>query len=416
MKIKKFAGIICLTSALLVAGCTSAVPEKSPSRNQPTGSQLENKIPWVATKNTTRINTSDPFEAAVIVSKTIWTSTNDQSRPGGVVLVNPDDWQSALVSTDLIHFPNNGPVLFSRQDQIPDVTINELKRLNPIGSPQNQNIQVILVGNFDKNVEEQIKSLEFKFDRIQGKNPADYAKAIDAYYAKVAGSVPQSVIIGSMDSPDFTLPATNWIAHMPEPLLYVKKDEIPQETNDALKTRNGQANIYLLGPELVVSSNVEQQLKQYGKVTRISGNDPYENAIAFAKFKDSATQFGWGITSPGHNVSFMVIGSPALAIAQTPFSHMGKHAPLLWTGQDKMPSPVMSYLMSIQPKYKLSPAEGPYNHAWITGDQNTMTSNAQAEIDSMLEITSESGGGHGNMGGMDNNKQTDSTQMPGMKH
>lgn len=83
-----------------------------------------------------------------------------------------------------------------------------------------------------------------------------------------------------------------------------------------------------------------------------------------------------------------------------------------------MPDGVMSYLMSIQPKYKLSPAEGPYNHAWLTGDQNSLTSIAQAEIDNMLEIISQTGeghGGHGNTGGMDNQTQPESP-MPGMKH
>ncbi|GAB7388454.1 hypothetical protein BSNK01_22910 [Bacillaceae bacterium] len=252
-------------------------------------------------------------------------------------------------------------------------------------------------------MKDQVKALGFKFEQIQANNPADYARAIDAYYAKAAGTIPQSVIIGSMDSSDFTLPAANWIAHMPEPLLYVKKDEIPQETVEALKTRKGQANIYLLGPESVISPTVEQQLKQYGKVTRIAGNDPFENAVAFAKFKDPATQFGWGITTPGHNVSFVTTGTPALAIAQAPLSHLGKHAPLVLTEKDKIPSAVMSYLMSIQPKYKFSPAEGPYNHAWITGDENDLKPNIQAEIDSMLEITSQTGGGH-------------NSSMPGMKH
>lgn len=92
---------------------------------------------------------------------------------------------------------------------------------------------------------------------------------------------------------------------------------------------------------------------------------------------------------------------------------MGKHSPLLWTDKEKMPQSVMSYLMSIQPKYKLSPAEGPYKHAWLTGDQDSLTSNAQAEIDSMLEIISQTGEGHG---GMDNQTQPEESPMPGMKH
>lgn len=394
-----------LAFMIVIAGCSPQSSDEEPTK-EPSGEaagSIEESLntPWLATKNTTRVNTSDSFKAAALVSSTLWPATSDDNRPGGVVLVNPDDWQTALVSTDLIHFPNNGPVLFTNKDQIPDVTMNELERLKPTGAEVNQGMQVILVGDLDQKVEDQVKSKGYKTDRIKASNPADYAKAIDAYYAKVSDSIPQSVVVGSMDSPEYTVPAANWISHMPEPLLYVKKDEIPQETMDALQTREGKANIYLIGPEAVVSTTVEQQLGEYGKVTRISGEDPYENAIAFAKFKDKTTQFGWGITTPGHNASFIPSESTELAIAAAPFSHAGKHAPLLWTDKDKMPDSVMSYLMSIQPKYKLSPSEGPYNHAWLTGDEKALTPAAQGEIDSILEIVSETGGGHGNMPGMD---------------
>jgi len=234
----------------LLAGCFNQASPSTPDANQSTGAPQNAsvaKAPWIATKNTTRINSSDPFEAATLVAKTLWPATGDDNRPAGVVIVDPSNWQVATASADLIHFPNNGPVLFAKKDQVPEVTINELKRLKPTGSKENQGVQAILVGDLDKKVEEQIQALGFKTDRIQASNPADYAQQIDAYYAKVAGGLPESVVVGSMDSPEFTLPAVNWIAHSPEPLLYVKKDEVPAETIKALQNRNGKAKIYLLG-------------------------------------------------------------------------------------------------------------------------------------------------------------------------
>jgi hypothetical protein len=355
-------------------------------------------IPWIASKNTTRINRDDPFEAAVLVSNTLWMATSDDNRPGGVVLVDPKEWQTAVVGADLVHHPNNGPLLFVNKDGVPDVTLNELKRLKPKGAESNNGVQVILVGNLDQRVEDQVKEIGLKPDRIAGGSPAAVAKAVDAYYANVAKDTPASVIVGSMDSMEYTMPAVNWIAHMPEPLLFVKKNEIPQETVDALRTRGGKANIYVLGPESVISAQVQQQLGQYGKVVRISGKDPYDNAVAFAKYKDPSTGFGWGITTPGHNFSFVNKDSAALAIAAAPFSHLGKHAPLLWTDKDKLPGTVMAYVMSVQPKYDKSPTEGPYNHAWLTGSENSLTAAVQGEIDSMLEIVSRSGEDHAGMG------------------
>lgn len=277
---------------------------------------------------------------------------------------------------------------------------------------------MILVGDLDPKVEEQVKGLGLKTDKITGGRPAAVAKAIDDYYAKVTKEYPPSVVVGSMDSEEYTMPAVNWISHMPEPLLYVKKDEIPQEIVDALKIRGGKANIYLLGPESVVSPKVQSELGQYGKVVRIAGEDPYANAVAFAKYKDPATGFGWGITTPGHNFSFVSKDSAALALAAAPFSHLGKHAPLLWTDKNKLPDVVMSYVMSVEPKYKQSPTEGPYNHAWLTGTEDVLSYAAQGEIDSMLEIASESGAGHGGHGSSSGNGNAgqESTGMPGMKH
>ncbi|XID93789.1 cell wall-binding repeat-containing protein [Paenibacillaceae bacterium WGS1546] len=430
-------GLVSVATAVALTGCfnksnTTAPHDMNNMGQRQTGAAQNPtnpaSMPWIASKNTTRINTSDPVEAAVLVSKTLWMATSDANRPGGVILANPKDWQIALVSADLIHHPNNGPVLFVNKDGVPDVTLNELKRLKPMGVDMNNGTQVILVGDLDPKVEEQVKALGYKTDKIAGGNPAAVAKAVDAYYTAVAKENPPSVIVGSMDSEEYTMPAVNWIAHMPEPLLYVKKDEVPQETIDALKTRGGKANIYILGPESVVSTKVQEQLGQYGKVVRISGNDPYSNAVAFAKYKDSATGFGWGISTPGHNFSFVNKNSAALALAAAPFSHLGKHAPLLWTDKDKLPDTVMSYVMSVEPKYKKEPTEGPYNHAWLTGSEDVLSAAAQGEIDSMLEIVSESGAGHGGHGGASTGTEIspkpsegktnggDMSGMPGMKH
>ncbi len=60
-----------------------------------------------------------------------------------------------------------------------------------------------------------------------------------------------------------------------------------------------------------------------------------------------------------------------------------------------MPDTVMDYMMTVQPKYKKSPTEGPYNHSWLVGDEQSLNRAAQGEIDDMLEIISSTGEGHG---------------------
>ncbi|WP_379134543.1 cell wall-binding repeat-containing protein [Paenibacillus sp. sgz500958] len=383
-------GSLTLVLGTVLAGCQAGDKNAEVSTNVSTNSSVS--MPWIGTKNTTRINTSDPVEAAVLVSRTLWTAETKSNRPSSVVLTDVSNWQIAAASTDLIHHPSNGPVLFFDKDAVSQSTLHELKRLNPLGAEGNNGVQIVIVGPVSAGVEEQLQSLDMKIDKIAGDEPAAVAQAIDAYYAKAAGELPQAVIVGSMDSPEYTLPAVNWIAHMPEPLLYVKKNEIPAPTIEVLNERGGKATIYVLGPKAAVSAKVEEELKAYGTVTRISGDDPYENSIAFAKFKDAGNEFGWGITTPGHNFSFLTEDSTMLAIAAAPFSHLGKHAPLIFTKKDGMPSAVMEYLMTLQPKFDKSPAEGPYNHAWLTGDSKSISSATQSEIDDMLEISPASGG------------------------
>ncbi len=70
-----------------------------------------------ATKNVTRINTDDPIELSVMVSQTVWPATHKENQPGGIILVPVESWQIALASVDLIHHPNNGPVLFTKDQK-----------------------------------------------------------------------------------------------------------------------------------------------------------------------------------------------------------------------------------------------------------------------------------------------------------
>lgn len=347
------------------------------------------------TKNVTRIGQDDPVKVAVETSQLIWPASHEGNRPDTVLLGVKGDWKTNLPAVTLVHHPNNGPLLYASKNSIPKETMDEIKRLNPKGSEKNHGIQVILVGDFSDSVRRQLENEGMKVDTVRGVNPADIATKLDAYYAKASGDLPQSVIVGSMDAPKYTLPAANWIAHMPEPLLYVGKDNVPKETIDALKKRKNKANIYILGPESVISASVEKELGQYGNVKRISGKTPEENSIAFAKYKDKSTKFGWGITEPGHGLTFNRMGNIESAIASAPFAHMGKHAPMLLLEKETLSEPMHKYLMSLQPTFKDDPTVGPYNHAFIIGSENTIPFTTQGMIDQMLEITSENGGGHG---------------------
>lgn len=349
------------------------------------------------TKNITRLNTNDPIEAAVLASQTIFPSTHEENQPGTVILVPVNEWQLGLASANLIHHPNNGPILFISENEIPALTKNELARLNPIGNAEGT--QVMVMGDVSESVLSELD--DYQVETIQGSDYAKFAASVDEKFAQVVGgNYPESVIVVSSDEEAklFSLVAANWIAHMNESILYVSKNDIPEATVEAL-TKRDNANIYLLGPESILSSELEQKLSEFGKVTRIAGENPVTTSISFAAFKDKETSFGWGLTEPGHGVSFISTETPILAIAGAPFSHLGKHAPVIWLDGGEVEESLYQFLATIKPTFTDDPTQGSYNHGFILGTLNDVSYQTQGILDEKLEIVSASGDGHGDHGG-----------------
>lgn len=422
---KKFAIFLVLPTALLVAGCSDKSEQSSKGNhemsaqedkgtvkhsNQQASEDMQkmfamkpdniNKkaaqnLEVSSTKNVTRIDSDELSDAAVRVSQTIWPATHKESQPGTVILAPEDNWQISMAAADLIHHPNNGPMLFMNDGKISEATLQEIERLQPVGNADGT--QVMIIGDSSNAALDQLN--DYKVEQIKGAAPAEFAASIDQKYAEVAGKVPNSVIIASGEERDklYSLPAINWIAHMEEPVLYAEKDMIPDATMEALTKRDKkEMHIYLLGPEKVISSEVEKQLGKFGKVTRIAAEDPVSNAIAFATFKDKETGFGWGLADqPGHGISFISNDSPELALAAAPFSHLGKHAPLIWLNNGEPEQPLYDFLAKIRPTFTDSPQAGPYNHGFITGSDHLVPFRTQGILDEKLEITSADGNGHG---------------------
>ncbi|MGI8384842.1 cell wall-binding repeat-containing protein [Robertmurraya sp. P23] len=394
---KLFASMISILLLTFLAACTSDGDEgKEAEENTEvteTNGNVSSELLVTSTKNVTRLDADSLEEAAIMVSQTIWPATGNDNRPGTVILAPADQWQIALAGSDLIHHPNNGPVLFYNQE-LSDVTLDEIKRLSPTGNVNGT--EVMVMGDATEKV---LNALEdYKVEQITGNDPAEFALAVDKKYAETAGELPQSVIIVSLedDAKLYSLVASNWIAHMPEPVLFVSKDEIPQATVEALQSRGNKANMYVLAPEEVISEEVVSSLQEYGNVTRIDGETPVEASIAFAKFKDEKIGFGWGVTEPGHGFAFTTTAQPEFGIAGAPFAHLGKHAPLIWLENGEATSEVHEYLGALQPKFTDDPTVGPYNHAYILANLKEVSMDTQGMIDSMLEISPADGsGGHG---------------------
>jgi hypothetical protein len=390
--------------------------------------------PAYTTKTTTRIYGSDPYEEAVSVAQHVWTAAlpenvpanaaNNADRTRAVTLVTTDDPLTAITATPLIHFPDAAPILYVTKTGIPDVTLNELKRLGPVGIARFNNIHAFLVGAAaNPGVKNQLKAIGMKYDEVTAGDIPTLADTVDKLYSSISNpdfdvaTMPgmENVVIGSMDEKDwqYVLPATHWVAHMPTGLFWTHRDSLPTQTIDALKRRGGKARIYLFGGPGQISAKVAKQLSQYGEVVRVTNDDPVAfnapppdspaaTAIAFSKMWDPAGMFGWKITGPGHGFTLVNINDWQGAIASAPLSHLGFHAPLLLTDDTKaLPADLASYFSMVSPSFLNTPADGPYNMTYVLGSWDQVSWDQQVRVDSLSEmhnrrvVGSDTGGTYG---------------------
>jgi hypothetical protein len=141
----------------------------------------------------------------------------------------------------------------------------------------------------------------------------------------------------------------------------------------------------VLGPERVIGRAVIDRLESFGRVTRIEGRTPVENAVAFARYERGS--FGWGVVVPGYNFTVASTERPLDVAAAASLATKGIFAPLLLTNRaDELPRPLELYFLSVQPGYEDDPGQAVYNKVWLLGDDKTISLRAQSRLDQITEL------------------------------
>jgi hypothetical protein len=406
-------GALLVTAGSAVAQSSSGddVAVSPPPPSQPTRANGN-------TKHTTRLFGKTAFSEAVAVTQEVYpadgptgpdTSYPDD-RPRALTLLTPDDPLTAITATPLIHFPDNAPVLYVTRDGIPKITLDEIKRLQPVGIGRHNNVQAFAVGGAaNPGVLAALNQLGLKTETVTADDPATLADKVDQLYGSIQnadqgypimspsatgeGSSMADVVVGSMSQWEYLLPATHWVSHMPTGLFWVNKDSVPQPTIDALKRRDGNAQIYVYGGPNVISSAVVRELSKYGHVSRITEDDgvaynnpppntPVSTAVAFSKMWDPVGLMGWNIVGPGHGFTLVRQDDWQGAVGSAILSHLGFHAPLLLTTSGTtLPSLLDGYFKETAPAFLITPADGPYNMTYVIGDYNKISWRVQTTVD-----------------------------------
>ena len=253
-----------------------------------------------------------------------------------------------------------------------------LRRLKPKGSDLSKDAQVIRIGDKPARPD------GFKTAVIEGKDPYERAAAIDRFFSAAKGKPSANVVVTTGEKAEFAMPAAAWAARSGDSVLLTRRGAVPPATSKALREHD-KPGIFLLGPESVISTKVEKDLRKLGKVTRIEGANPVENAIEFARFEDG--DFGWGVVVPGFNFTIAGTSRPLDAAASAALATKGVFAPLLLTDRaDALPRALETYLLSVQPGFEDDPGQAVYNRVWILGDDKQVSVAAQARLDQITEL------------------------------
>jgi hypothetical protein len=377
--------VAALAFALLLGGCSLGDEESQPAQLAPESDEEQPAeqlaFPSTATRNTVRVGGADEAADAAGVANAVFPATGDADRPTAVGLVDQDDWQTAIAAAVLAGPPIGAPLLLADGDSLPAITEETLDRLQPRGSDLSKDAQVIRVGL------DVARPGGFKTAVVEGDNPYERAAAIDRFFSVARGEPAADVVLYSGESAEWAMPAAAWAARSGDTVLPVRAGAIPPPIVEALEAHE-RPNVYLLGPERIISEEVAGQLERRRlarSVNRIEGPTPVENAIAFARY--SKGDFGWGVVVPGHNFALASLDRPLDAAAAAALATRGVFAPLLLTDQPgELPQPLEQYLLSVQPGYEDSPADAVYNRAWILGDEEAISVRQQAQVDAITEL------------------------------
>lgn len=336
-------------------------------------------FPDFATKNTTRIAGSDPTANSVGAALAAFPSTGGVDGPDAVAMVSDEDWAGGIAASVLTAAPIRAPVLVGRTDEVPSLVVDALVSLAPRGSSGTADAQLFRIG--DVAVPDGLRTRQ-----VTPGEPAEIAASVLALRQRLTDTDPDHIVLASSDDPEFAMPAAAWAARSGDPVLFVQRDNVPQVTLDALALYPD-LPVFVLGPESAISGDAIKQLKDADvKVAaRISGTDPVENAIAFARYNSGG--FGWSITDPGHGLVIANDSNPADAGAASALSAGGSWGPLLLISDpSELPPALEGYLLDIKPGYLDDPTRAVYNHAWLIGDSIAISVDVQAQIDDLTEL------------------------------
>ena len=226
------------------------------------------------TTNVTKITGTDCYDTGIKVSQKGWTTSDS------VILAGSADFPDALSGTAL-GIELNAPILFTAPDSIGSNTLAEISRLKA------KKVYILGgTGAVSQAVEDSIKGQGLSVERLWGQDRFGTALAVGKKVQGLTGAK-TAFIANAYNYPD-ALSSSTFAGQTGSPILLTDAGTLNEQSKQALRDW-GITNVYVLGGTGVVSTDIENELKDMGiSLTRLGGLDRYETSQKVVKNFDSS--------------------------------------------------------------------------------------------------------------------------------
>lgn len=297
--------------------------------------------------DTERISGADRVATSVEVSKKMFPKGADT-----VIVANGDKYADVLSAVPYAKI-NKAPILYTGQNETPEMVVNEIKRLGAK--------KVVLVGGNNTISDKQklkFKEMGYNIDEIGGKDRYETSAKIAERIVKMSGNKKNIIVANGENFPD-ALSVTSLAVKNESPVLLINKDRVSQEISNVIGKIDGD-NIIIAGGENSISPSAEKDIysKVKKSVVRLSGKDRYETSAKISEYGRKNSEVG--IIASGEDFP------DALAGATLTYEY---NAPVLLVKKDALPSTIDNYISSSKIKKKI-----------IVGGENTVSKEVEETL------------------------------------
>lgn len=303
------------------------------------------KIKSLIKAKNSRISGSNRFSTAVEVSKM------NYKKSETVILANSEKATDILTTSPLAE-SLECPVLYTKDNDIPEETISEMERLGVK--------RVIVIGGKKSVSDSVFKELSSKYElnRVAGSDRFDTANKIAKEVVKRSSEKKKAIMVSSESYVD-ALTISSLATKENIPIVITNSKNLSEKTEEFLKNNEIKEIVYV-GGNNSISNEVQKETEKKGikTVARYAGKDRYETATIISNNVRPDSDFSVYVN--GENLSDAITANSLCANLKSP---------ILLVKKDTIPDPVK----------KTMDGKARFNRI-IVGGENSVSKNVEKEI------------------------------------